>query len=284
MHAPNERFDLETWLKLLPWRKWDHEDSHGATHVTGPGDLCYNEHLRRMVRPCVEWGRSTPMDIFVWSKGYEGKRTATKVGGLPYWPAGQRWPEDSCGTPLPFLAQFNFSDSRDIVSVPGDLLLVFGQLALGELDPYRLEWQAFTNQPLVSLDVVPTDVIMQPCYSGQVVRVVNYPEARLKDGFQQASVAGKAVTGLHSLFNYNATCIGKAPCFLQSIDRHVVQNPVCALSEVLPNQYIEYPWVNRPEPYTLSDGCRGTLEIGDAGLIYVFEDRDSMYHVHLSSF
>jgi hypothetical protein len=68
-----------------------------------------------------------PTDIIVYDSIEEpSDRSMSKVGGVPYWPADRPWPTDWRGKPLRFMAQINFTDSRDIIGeLPGDVLVLF---------------------------------------------------------------------------------------------------------------------------------------------------------------
>jgi hypothetical protein len=64
-----------------------------------------------------------------------------EIGGLPYRPANQPWPKTEDGREMTMLAQFNFTDSTDIVvKQAGDLLLIFAD-AEGPLEDFHFEWQ-----------------------------------------------------------------------------------------------------------------------------------------------
>ena len=70
--------------------------------------------------------RKYPTDVFLWGYGEAPDRLFTKVGGLPYELDETSWPIVE-GRPATFLAQFNFTDSEDVVrlDLPGEILLVY---------------------------------------------------------------------------------------------------------------------------------------------------------------
>jgi Domain of unknown function (DUF1963) len=123
--------------------------------VTSPYDLFAVETLRD--RLDLRKGQALPTDVFVFGKGEAPRRDGTKVSGLPYWPVGRAWPNDSEGVPYRFLAQFNFADSHDLVGdLPGEVLLVF----VGEegadwcaVDPpaVHFEWLPLGLEPVASV-------------------------------------------------------------------------------------------------------------------------------------
>ncbi len=128
----HERLDIEHWKTVfsLP-RLREEARSKGqrppeACGITGPYDIAVLEQLRDeafATRPDLE---REPTDVFVWSLGEPEQRAVTKISGLPYREAGKPWPHSRSGTPMNFVAQFCFADSRDIIpKLPGDLLLIF---------------------------------------------------------------------------------------------------------------------------------------------------------------
>jgi hypothetical protein len=112
--------------------------------VTSPHDLFSVEVLRD--RLALRVGRPVPTDVFVFGKGEAPRRDCTKVGGLPYWPADRPWPRNAAGVPYRFLAQFNFTDSVDLVPrLPDQVLLLLvngGDDWLYEPDSIHFEWVA----------------------------------------------------------------------------------------------------------------------------------------------
>jgi len=67
-----------------------------------------------------------PTDVFMMTYGEPPERSMTKIGGAPYWPSDHPWPTNWLGKPLRFVAQVNFTDSRDLFdSLPNDVLVLF---------------------------------------------------------------------------------------------------------------------------------------------------------------
>ena len=76
------------------------------------------------------------------AEGEPTDRHVTKIGGLPYRPAKMPWPTGQDGTPMSFLAQINFANSKDLVGeLPGDVLLVFTPDSDGFIESLSFEWQ-----------------------------------------------------------------------------------------------------------------------------------------------
>ncbi len=94
----------------------------------------------------------------------------------PYISAGLPWPKTASGRSMALIAQFNFTNSTDIVGkLPGDLLLVFGDNSDGPIDPLHFEWQNLRQADLVTK--LPTDsMAISPCF-GNRCRTVSFPIA-----------------------------------------------------------------------------------------------------------
>jgi hypothetical protein len=138
----NYEFHLEDWLPRFPLR--ERYGRYSGDDITSPCDICNIEWLRRGMVDQYDWGRPVPVDVFVMSKGEPENRYATKIGGLPYRPRDLLWPCAPSGRPLAMIAQFNFTNSTDIIGkLPGDLLLVFGDDSDGDgpIELLHLEWQ-----------------------------------------------------------------------------------------------------------------------------------------------
>ena len=123
-----------------------------GSHVTSPFHIYSVETLRDRHRLRV--GPAIATDVFVWAIGEPERRDVTKIGGLPYWPTKQPWPERPDGGPCQFLAQINFTDSQDLVpELPGDVLLVFAKHSdewmWGSTDALHLVWQKVASQTLI---------------------------------------------------------------------------------------------------------------------------------------
>ena len=105
----NYEFDLDSWMDKLPLHA-EHGRYSGKV-ITSPPQLCNTEWLRRNMDDQYEWGDSVPADVFAMADGEPENRYATKIGGLPYRPASEPWPQSVGGRHLALLAQFNFTNS-----------------------------------------------------------------------------------------------------------------------------------------------------------------------------
>jgi hypothetical protein len=206
----------------------------------------------------------------VFGKGEGPRRECTKVGGLPYWPAGRPWPKDGNGAPYRYLAQFNFADSRDLVAeLPGDVLLLFvpeGNDWLFEPDCIHFEWLPLGLDAVTSFDSSLGATTAGPFF-GAIYRAVDYPEAMPK-----AKTCW--VHGRDEIAIINATKIGGLPYLIQ--DRDLDGEFLCQLNSIQAAPLAQYPWVNSPEPLALEFGDRGifadanTFVMMDMGNIYIF--------------
>lgn len=280
----NHRFHPNDWLAMLPWSVWESEEYIEGTPVSGPAGWCLNEHLRARLADQYDLGEPVWKDVFLWGKGDTELRTATKIGGLPYRQAGLPWPVAPSGKVLPFLAQINFTDSEDIVQVPGDILLVFADLYEDQFDDYVLEWKTITpGMRLITGDEIPGTIWRPHPYHGYITRSKCYPTARLRYG-DYPVLNGKDVRYDYLLWNYQATEIGRYPAGQQPCDDEIAGRGICVLSSLAPGFGKPHPWVNDSLPldlYAESDRSererlRGypdpLLEFCDGGSIYIYYD------------
>ena len=188
----NYEFDLEDWLPRFPLKEL--HGHYSGNDITSPCDICYNELLRRGMKDEFDWGEPVPVDIFVHSIGEPENRYATKIGGLPFRSAELPWPETASGRSMALIAQFNFTNSKDLVGqLPGDLLLVFGDDTDGPIDPLHFEWQNLGQNDLVTQ--LPSDsMAISPCF-GNRCRTESFPNAIPIDrGTSEPKCYGKEVS------------------------------------------------------------------------------------------
>jgi hypothetical protein len=272
----NYKFEIEDWLPRFPLQpEYGH---YSGEIVTGPHEICNNEQLRQEMRDQFDWGPAVPVDVFVMADGEPADGFATKIGGLPYWPADYDWPTGLNGDPLLFLAQFNFGDSQDLVgTLPGDLLLIFAEDSDGKFEPLHFHWQELEVASLIRRQDVPYHrCSFAPCY-GHVFRSVSYPTAQLAASAvtqKYPKCRGKDVRSYDHLPQYHATQIGEAPFLIQRGDDDLPGRMLCTLSSVNPNTHIPYPFINHPEPLAPKDRFVRPeyLMMGDVGCVYVSID------------
>lgn len=282
----NYEFNLNSWLQRFPL-----EEKYGrydAGVITSPVDICNIEWLRRGMVDQYKWGRPVPVDVFVMSMGEPENRFATKIGGLPYRPSSLPWPRAASGKPLALIAQFNFTNSFDIVgNLPGDLLLVFGDNSEGEFDPLHMEWQRLGVSDLIGPGEVPSDCLyIAPCF-GNRCRMMSFPDAECLADSRYPQCGGKDVSSDYFIPQLYATQIGRAPFFIHEVDDSHPGDPLCTIASVCPDMHRPYPWVNVPEPICPEGAWldrEGELMIGDTGCIYIFIAKDGTLHTIESCF
>lgn len=241
--------------------------------VTSAWDVYAVETLREC--HTLRAGSSVPTDIFVFGKGEPDNPSCTKVGGRPFWPRGRDWPTTADGSPCFFLAQFNFSDSLDIVgnNLPGDLLLLLTDSEEDwqfEEKELSFEWISASITPDSDLSVRSTVGPAGPFF-GVVHRSADYPEAS-----EAASVL--KISQSYNLPVFSGTKIGGVPQFIQG-GRRADGSFLCQLGSIQAAPGVPYPWVNRTEHLDLQfneNGIHGNNNcavFGDMGAIYIFIDK-----------
>jgi hypothetical protein len=278
----NYHFNIEDWLPRLPLNPENGRFS--GEIITSPYHICNNEQLRQEAHDQFEWGPAVPVDVFVMAEGEPPDRHVTKIGGLPYWPAHMPWPTADDGTPMSFVAQINFADSKDLTGdLPGDVLLLFTSDSDGCVETLHCDWQPLGLGNLISGSAIPDQVWRpDPCY-GHICRTANYPEARQKPEItsKYPMCRGLEIWSDHCLLQYQATQIGTAPFFIQPGDDDLPGRMLCAISSVQPPRHEAYPWVNHAEPLMPRDVWRyddNYLMLGDMGCIYISIDETGELH------
>jgi Domain of unknown function (DUF1963) len=119
-------FETARWVRSLSGLKTDKWGRFSIPFVVGPRDACFVEEFQRKLEPHLLLGEPVETDLFILAAGEPERRLATKIGGLPYWRSDRSWPTSTFGAPIPFLAQFDLSESRDLIGdVPWDVVLLF---------------------------------------------------------------------------------------------------------------------------------------------------------------
>jgi hypothetical protein len=276
----NYEFRLNEWLPRFPLQEL--HGHYSGDDITSPCEICNIEWLRRGMVDQYDWGRGVLVDVFVMSKGEPENRFATKIGGVPYRPRNLPWPCAPSGRPLALLAQFNFTNSFDIVgNLPGDLLLVFGDDSGGPIQPLHMEWQPLAIQDLIRSGDMPSDCMtIAPCF-GNRCRMTSYPDAVRTTDSKYPQCQGKDVWSPYWIAQPQATQIGRAPYFIQEGDDSLPGQPLCTIASVQPNMHQPYPWVNVPQPLCPEGEWQyggDELMIGDLGCIYIFIEEDGTLH------
>ena len=107
-------FDLTHWQRVFPWESIRDEADDSGTHITSPVHLVMIEKQREQIANDLSKLHNLPTEVFTFSLGEPDDPAATKIGGVPFRQHDKPWPQYS-GYNYEFLAQFNFTNSRDLV-------------------------------------------------------------------------------------------------------------------------------------------------------------------------
>jgi len=271
-HKLHSELDFEAVRRVFSEARAD-GDLEGE-QITSPHDLFSVETLRDSLE--LRYRDALPVDVFVFGKGEPDRRDCTKVGGAPYWPTDRRWPSRCDGLPYLFLAQFNFSDSTDILpDLPGSVLLLLTEDKeewLWEPDRIRFEWLPSGCQSLMAVEEARKLElsVSRGVFHGIIYRTEDYP-------LSEEKASGSSVGGSYDLPVLNGTKIGGVPHFIQGGEDYSGRF-LCQLGSIQAVPEVPYPWVNRPEPLSLAFdetgiyGDDNSTVFGDMGSIYIFID------------
>jgi hypothetical protein len=278
----HERLDIAHWksvfslARLRDEARVRHQRQPEACVISGPYDIAVLEQLREESYARLSDVERVPTDVFVWARGESERREVTKIAGLPYWEARNPWPVAPSGTPMNFVAQICFADSRDLIpKLPGDILLIFAEgkeWSAGEYDftwgdyddsdsAIAFEWVGLGDFPLVTPAEVPeTGWQIMPCHA-HIHRTWDYPDV---DGFAYPHVAE------HVPSVFEATKIGGVSPWLDEEDDGPGEY-LCSLSSLASEITKPFPFINVPEPISWKDWSDShRLMIGDVGLLNFF--------------
>jgi len=177
-------FPISDWLPRFPLNGFPPEELPLLASPS-PAGICYAEKFRRRVveLPACAPHRTNAVDAFVLKPGESPALNATKMGGVPYRPRDLPWPSSARKErPMEFVAQFNFTGSRDLVpTLPGDILLVFfSDWAAWPHDemfpePPHFEWHpAELNDSMSSHDLPTREAPWFPACHGTRHRTVDF--------------------------------------------------------------------------------------------------------------
>jgi hypothetical protein len=277
-------FNIDEWLPRFPLPNPPQYGYYQAAGIASPGNLCINEQLRDCLSDQYDWGPAEPVDIFVMAEGEPSERHVTKIGGVPYRPAGLAWPTGLDGKNAVFLAQFCFADSHDIVGdLPGKVLLVFGLLppeGYQYCEEVLFEWYPLELKELIRPSDVPSQPWkFEPCF-GYRYRGKSFPRGkRIGDVNEYPRCNGFKVCSRRLLLQYEATQIGRAPFFIQQEAQNLPGRPLCTIGCPQPAADVPYPFVNDPTPIPLMSYPHDKwLMMGDTGCLYISIDDDGALH------
>ncbi len=265
------RLELSRWLQEFPLAKLrTPEREIDVDQIDGPRDIAVLEQLRAEGDIRLR-GEGVPTDVCLWNVGEPADRAATKIGGAPYRPTSDPWPTTRGGSPMGLLAQFNFTDSIDVLApikasdLPGDVLLIFtsGPHLYGDWDPddkesWALEWHRVGphvgEQPARHVhDLTPTFATLH--------RTMDYPDSQVDD-------CANVVWG---------SKFGGIPPYQQG-DPELPGVPLCTLASLNPYGG-PWPLLNVPVNPKGDDYLdRKLLMIGDLGSVYINLDKSGRVH------
>jgi Domain of unknown function (DUF1963) len=171
--------DIDLWKKKFPLNE-DNRSSY-LSCVDRPVGLALIEQTRDAL-PCgTNLGPSVETDVFVWATSNKhGSNSLTKIGGAPWREPRAPWPKDADGLPLQFIAQINFSDSKDLIpfELPGDILLLFARWDGGyvhwDLDSIQIEWSKLDIVNPTENQRIPPNGQLAFCHHGVIHRIKQY--------------------------------------------------------------------------------------------------------------
>ena len=243
----NDKFDLSEWSPRF--KDEDFFPTTGTTiyipRMVGPHDICGVDWVRDQLADELEFGSAIPVDYFIWAEG-EGERIgSTRFGGRPDLRSPKDWPTGREGKHLPFLAQINFGDSRDLVSVPDDLLSIFAHIENGCVEEYRLVWSNSENVQRMEADWMPETAYSINPYHGHICRFPTFAKMRPKRVFSRGEKYRLRSGQVHILGDYcqpEGSCIGGSD--------YQYGKFILRLCNLVPTPKVRYPYVNRSDAYS----------------------------------
>lgn len=251
----------EWWDRVGPLVVPDKWGNRALGAIIGPRDACSLVRLRQLVREHISFGHAVPADVFLLGTGEAPSREWTKIGGLPFWPRDRPWPHGDTQKPLPFLAQFNFRDSLDIVGqLPGDLLVLFGD----KDHPATIvaKWQSSSyNGCLIGRDDMPIEPVTARFY-GTRWRTESYPDATwpadliLEDGSR--------VLEPWLVCEILGMQIGPSPLLPPGKGRPwKTERIICSMCAIFPQPDVPWQFTNRAEPLTEQEAAQLSLDLSE---------------------
>ena len=244
-----DEFKPDDWFDLFPPFAPSQYGNWATRDIIGPYDACRILSVRERVKPFVSFGLPVPVDMFLLSVGEAPTRDCTKIGGLPFWPIGRQWPRSITGDFLPFLAQFNFSESRDITGdLPENLLLLFGHADIPS--SIVAKWQSTTcHARLLDRDDMPVKPAL-PCFYGMRWRTESYPDAAYDDDPIQLE-DGTRVSDVWFVCELLGMQISPYPFFPRWNGLPArTDRALCSLCSIFPIAHKPYSFVNHSQPLT----------------------------------
>lgn len=251
-------------------------------NISSPSDLVGWEILRQ--RHGIAAPDAIPCDLFMWGTGDAPDQRLTRVGGTPWLPKNEPWPEIDGVVPS-FLCQFDFRDSTDlVVELPGDLLLVFvaeeDTMLYGDTSRMRFLWVSATETEVIDAAEAPqpTHPFEHVCAWGVRHRSVDVPSCW--DRAYEIPEDDEGCGRLSALPVLWGTKIGGVPYHSQENLDAAPADYLCQLVSIQPSSDTPWPWADQETPLTSGfdgdgmHGARNNLMIGDMGelTLYLHDD------------
>ena len=279
----SDEFNLSDWED-----KFDRPQNLRVNGIYGPHDALTSLAIRDSASESVRFGKAVETDVFLLSTGPPENLARSLIGGVPYWPEQREWPRDRDGRFIPFLAQFDFRGSRDIVNAEGDILLVFADVTSPDR-AYSLAWQSVdTKIKLIEPQAVPVSNNL-PCYFGTKWRICNFPDYTNLDKNSGASTIrlkdGSRVREAYFAFTLMGMQIGDSPFIAPGLEDDLDQMTiVCSLCGIAPFMGVEYPFVNRKAPLDAIDQKAAQIPLSyvneGLGIYYIVRKGGKLMLIH----
>lgn len=144
-------FDPAAWTKQLAEIPEDSREWFPLVPMQGPGTF---EYHRRWFEKLKCFGSFKPFaveDYLLWGKGEPESPAQTKIGGRALRCPDVPWPLGTCGGPIPFFSQINFTSCSKPHSNEKNLLLVFADIVEDVLVEFATEWYSLEDDELVPM-------------------------------------------------------------------------------------------------------------------------------------
>lgn len=275
-------------VEMFPWADRP-EISPQSLGTTSPSGIAYMLQLRSIVTEGLNPLVRTPTDIFTFGKGEPKIRSATKIGGIPFRPQGVPWPTGRNGQPMTFVAQVDFSGSRDIGVTPvDDVLLIFCPDPL-ECVRYDaecendvvFEWHPKSLQRPMSSEEMPKLSTPLNCLYGVPIRVDDWEVICDERALERLRVEMRPALDMYSegTRQYLPGKIMHRVCVWpnvkiggrSNIDPPSSGNLLFTLTDITPGFDYRFPWVNEEEPLDMFAAIRQSFVIGDGFILEVWQ-------------
>jgi len=288
------RYPLDAYLETL--EKPDDYDQYLRSFICGPRSLAIDIQIRNRLWPTIDDEKGHPTDVFAWAWGESSNVAQTRIGGVPFLPTRYDWPMDGKERPMHFIAQFNFSDSLDLVpALPGDVLLIFVPqyyFDVDDIDPddptetiylevenaHFLFAHSDSDAVYSAAEMPSTNSQLWPLH-GQILRSTDRPD--VYDEYvapHNSQVGGMFVDPPAVLC---ASKIGGCPTWVQEEPDNESLNGsetfLCQLISDRSDLFNCNPYSGYPAPFSEDFESRNkTLVIADMGTMYIYWNGDNI--------